>query len=279
VAASRPVRSEEPARGRIGSPRRRRVARRAEPRPAERMALSLAGIALVLGIWQLLSDRGTLNPLIWSSPSRIWNAFETMVSSGSLWPLLGESAKLFAVGLAVSISTGTLIGAALGWYATARAVFEPWMTMLYAMPALALVPLFEIAFGSGFETQVIVVWTVAVFPVLINVAAGVGTTDRDQLEVARSFLATNRDVLWGVAIPGALPYLIAGIQQALALSLVGVVVAEYFIGNNGLGGLILTQSEALQTPQAYVGVLLFAIAGVSLTALLRRCERWLVRWR
>jgi NitT/TauT family transport system permease protein len=259
--------------------RRRRVARRRELGRLERVVLSLTGIVLVLGLWQIFSDNGSLNPLIWSSPSRIWAAARMLFGQGTIWPLLGQSAKLFGIGLAVSVVSGVLLGAVLGWYAKARAVFEPWVTMLYAMPAVALVPLFVVAFGAGFETQVIVVWTVAVFPVLINVAAGVGSIDRDHLALARSFLATNRDVLRGVALPGAVPYLIAGIRQALSLSLVGVVVAEYFVGINGLGGLILSTSETLETAQAFVGVLIFAVAGLTLGALLRRLERLIVRWR
>ncbi len=220
-----------------------------------------------------------LDPLIWSSPSRIWHAFHEMVSDGSLGPLFLRSAGLFVVGFAVSVSTGLVIGTVLGWYAKTRAVVDPWVSMLYALPGLALVPLLVVAFGSDFRTQVIVVWTVAVFPVIINVSAGVNAIDRRHLEVARSFLATNRDVLWGVALPGAVPYVIAGVQQALSLSLIGVVVAEYFVGNDGLGGLILNSSSQLQTANAYVGTLIFAIAGLILTALLRKCERWVVKWR
>jgi ABC-type nitrate/sulfonate/bicarbonate transport system permease component len=260
-------------------PRRPRIAGRPDLSAGERTALSLSGIVVVLGLWQLLSWHGTLDPLIWSSPSRIWRAFREMASDGTLWPMFLLSAKLFAVAFAISVSSGLVIGAILGWYAKARAVIDPWISMLYAMPGLALVPLLVVAFGSTFRTQVIVVWTVAVFPVIINVSAGVYAIDRRHLELARSFLATNRDVLWGVALPGAVPYVIAGIQQTLTLSLIGVVVAEYFVGNDGLGGLILNSSEQLLTAQAYVGVFIFSLAGLALTALLRLCERRAVKWR
>jgi NitT/TauT family transport system permease protein len=257
----------------------RKVASRRKISRAERATLSLSGIGLVVGIWQLLNVQGVLDPLIWSSPSRIWSAFYAMVSDGSLGSLCLVSAKLFVAGFAVSVSTGLVIGTILGWYAKTRAVVDPWISMLYAMPGLALVPLLVVAFGSGFRTQVIVVWTVAVFPVIINVSAGVSAIDRRHLEVARSFLATNRDVLWGVALPGAVPFVIAGIQQALSLSLIGVVVAEYFAGNDGLGGLILNASSQLRTADAYVGIIIFAVAGLFFTALLRRCEGWAVKWR
>jgi NitT/TauT family transport system permease protein len=263
------------------SERRRRphIAQRPVVSSRQRLALSAGGLVAVLALWQLLSALGALDPLIWSSPSRIWKAFRSMVSDGSLWTPLRESAELFAVGLTVSVVTGLVIGSVLGWYAKARAVFDPWVTMLYAMPGMALVPLLVVAFGSGFRTEVIVVWTVAVFPMIINVATGVAAIDRDHLQVARSYLATDRDVLRSVALPGAVPYVLAGVQQALALTLVGVVVAEYFVANDGLGGLILNASTQLFTANAYVGMLIFSLAGLALTGLLRRLERWLVKWR
>jgi NitT/TauT family transport system permease protein len=256
-----------------------RIAQRPQVSRVQRAALGLAGFALVIGLWQWQSDSGGLNPLIWSSPSLIWKSFREMISDGTLWPLVVQSAKLFAAGFAVSAITGVVAGAMLGWYAKARAIFDPWVSMLYAMPGIALVPLMVVAFGSNFKTQVMVVWTVAVFPVIISVAAGVSAIDRRQLEVSRSFLATNNDVLWRVALPGSVPYLIAGIQQALSLSLIGVVVAEYFVGNDGLGGLILNSSERLDSAAAFVGVFIFAVAGIALTAILRWCEGKIVRWR
>jgi ABC-type nitrate/sulfonate/bicarbonate transport system permease component len=259
--------------------RRPHIAQRPTLLRRERVALGSGGIVAVLALWQLLSAAGVLDPLIWSSPSRIWTAFRSMVADGTLWTPLLDSTKLFAAGLTVSVVSGLVIGAVLGWYAKARAVFDPWVTMLYAMPGMALVPLLVVAFGSAFRTEVIVVWTVAVFPMIINVAAGVTAIEHDHLQVARTYLATDRDVLRSVALPGAIPYILAGVQQALGLALVGVVVAEYFVANDGLGGLILNSSTQLFTANAYVGMVIFSVAGLTLTALLRRCERWIVRWR
>jgi ABC-type nitrate/sulfonate/bicarbonate transport system permease component len=167
----------------------------------------------------------------------------------------------------------------LGWSAKAHAIFDPWVTMLYAMPGIALVPLILIAFGSAFRTEVIIVWTVAVWPMIINVAAGVRATDRDLLRLAHSYLSSGRKVIWQIALPGSIPYVLAGIQQAVALSLVGVVVAEYFVGNDGLGGLILRASQELLVAEAYVGMAIIAFAGLLFTALVRRAEKWVVKWR
>ena len=259
--------------------RRSRVVGRPELSRFERLLLSTGGIVLVLVLWQVLSATGKLDPLIWSSPEQIWNAFWDMTSDGTLGPLVLESAKLFVVSFAISIVSGILIGAIIGWYAVVRAVVDPWISLLYAMPAIALIPLLVVALGVSFETQVIVVWMVAVFPVIINVSAGVQAIDRRHLQLARSFLASNRNVLWGVAIPGAVPYMVAGIQQAIALSLIGVVGAEYFVGDSGLGGLVILASQTLQTAEAYVAVAIFAFAGLLSTGLMRYVERRVIRWK
>jgi ABC-type nitrate/sulfonate/bicarbonate transport system permease component len=255
------------------------IAERPQLSRATRIGLGFLGIVGVLVVWQLLSDNGTLDPLTYSSPSGIWEAFKKMLDEGRLAEPVLESAKLFGIGLLVSVITGLLIGAVLGWSAKVNAIFDPWVTMLYAMPGIALLPLLLIAFGSEFRTEVIVVWTIAVWPMIINVAAGVRSIDRDHLRLARSYLASGREVLWGIALPGSVPYVLAGIQQAVALSLVGVVIAEYWVGNNGLGGLILSASEQLLTAEAYVGMAIIAFAGLFFTSLVRRCERWLVKWR
>jgi NitT/TauT family transport system permease protein len=260
-------------------PRRPHLAERPELSRTARLGFGLLGIVGVLVIWQLLSDNGTLDPLTYSSPSAIWDAFKKMVDEGRLAEPVLVSAKLFGVGLLISVVTGLLIGALLGWSAKAHAIFDPWVTMLYAMPGIALVPLLLIAFGSEFRTEVIIVWTVAVWPMIINVAAGVRAVDRDHLRLARSYLAGGRQVIWAIALPGSVPYVLAGIQQTVGLSLVGLVVAEYFVGNDGLGGLILKASQELLTAEAYVGMAIIAFAGLFFTALVRRCEKWVVKWR
>jgi NitT/TauT family transport system permease protein len=230
-------------------------------------------------VWQLLSDHGVINPVIWSSPSRVWSAFFGLNRQGLLGPDCWQSLKLFLWGFTAAAVSGILLGVILGWYRRPRAVLDPWVSMLYAAPRVGLIPVIIAAAGIGMKSEIIVVWTVAVFPIIVNVAVGVDAIDRDYLRLARSFLATNRDVLRGIAIPGALPLIIAGLRQGLTAGLIGVVIAEYFIGNEGVGGLIITASGSGQTGEAFVGAFIFSLAAIVVTSLLRWFERRVSAWR
>lgn len=263
---------------RRGERRKRPVAERRRLRTKERVLIGAIAVAVILGLWELAADTRFLNPLIASSPSRIVSAWSTLVRTGQLGSASLESAKLFGVGFALSALTGVLAGLMLGWYRFVHAVFDPFVSVLYAAPRIALIPLITVWTGLGFTAQVVVVWLTAVFPIMINMAAGVEALDRDLLKVARSLGATSRQVLWTIALPGSLPYLLAGLRQGIALALIGVVVAEYFIGSNGLGGLIIAAGNDLNSGEAFVGVVIFSAAAIILTACLRALEKRLALW-
>ncbi len=258
---------------------RRKIADRREISRTERLIRGAIGIVVVLILWQLLSSNHVLNPVLWSSPSGVWASFLRLVSNGTLGSECLSSGQLFIVSFALSLAVGGVLGVILGWYVRWRAIIDPWVSMLYATPRIALIPLIIAIFGIGLKTQVITVMMLAVFPIIINVAAGVTAIDRDHLRVARSYLATNWDVLRGVALPGALPFIVAGVQQGLVMTLNGIVLAEYFVGNNGVGGLIINASQDLQTSDAFVGALVFALASLVLTALLRALDLKVAKWR
>ena len=262
-----------------GPPPRRKVAQRREISLSGRVIGAFLGIALLIGLWQLLSDTHAINPYIWSSPSAVWTAFIGLINHGELGPDCWESLQVFLWGYGIAIASGVLIGILTGWYRRAGALLDPWVAMLYAAPRVGIVPIIVAIAGLAEKSQIIVVWISAVFPIIINVAVGVDSVNRDYLRTAQSFLATNRDVLVGIAIPGSLPLLFAGLRQALVAALIGLVIAEYVLGNGGVGGLIVTASGAGQTAEAFVGALIFSIFAVAGTAFLHWLERRVSRWR
>jgi NitT/TauT family transport system permease protein len=111
------------------------------------------------------------------------------------------------------------------------------------------------------------------------VQAGVAAADRNLIQVARGYLGTDFDVLRTVALPGAVPHIISGVRQGIAQGLIGVVVAEYLIGSQGIGGLIVSAGQSLDDSSAFVGVIIMSLAAVILTMLLRWVERRLSYWR
>ena len=259
--------------------RRRRVADRRPVSRRARVILGVVGVVVLLLLWQGASSSGVINPLIGSSPIRVVKSFRDLVSNGLLWPAVLSTARLFAVGFGISIALGVVLGVFIGWYRRLDALLDPVLSVAYALPRLALIPLVVAWFGPNLTAQVVIVILMAFFPIMINVASGLSTVDEDHVRLARSFLATNRDVLFSIALPSAVPAIITGLRQGLNLALAGVVVAEYFVGATGVGGLIFTSGIALDTSEAFVGAFIFGFAALALTLLLQVVERRLGRWR
>lgn len=260
---------------------RRKVADdRSKPLPRRsRVVYGLVGIVGVLGIWQLLASTHTINSFISSSPIDIVKAGRDLFDSGVLGSTIWETAKVFGISFGLSLVIGIGFGIVIGWYRRFGALLDPIVSMLYAAPRVALLPLIVVWVGVGTESQIVTVLTIAVFPILINVQAGVSAVDRDLVQVARSYLGSNLDVLRTIALPGCIPHLVSGVRQGLAQALLGVVIAEYLIGSTGIGGLIVSAGQTLNFANAFVGVFVVSFAALALTMILRRLERRLDHWR
>jgi NitT/TauT family transport system permease protein len=244
-----------------------------------RFLYGVGGVVFAIALWQILSSTGAINTMIWSSPWKVLQAAGTLQDNGSLDTALAESGELFGVGFGIALVAGIIGGVIIGWYRRLGAILDPLVSIAYAAPRIALVPVIIVAAGIGFETQLITVVLTAVFPIMINVQAGVAAADRNLIQVARGYLGTNFDVLRTVALPGAVPHIISGVRQGIAQGLIGVVVAEYLIGSKGIGGLIVSAGQSLDDSSAFVGVIIMSLAAVILTMLLRWVERRLSYWR
>ena len=172
-----------------------------------------------------------------------------------------------------------MLGVVIGWYRRLAMVFEPFVNALYATPRVALVPLILIWFGIGMWSKVFIVFINAFFPVLINTIGGIRATDADLLRAARAFCASDWQIFKTVAIPGAVPFILTGVRQSVALGLIGVVVGEMFGGSQGIGYMVNYGGQTFQTDTVFLGVVIIALAGIVLTWLAERLEKRFSRWR
>ena len=160
-----------------------------------------------------------------------------------------------------------------------NAVLDPFVSALYATPRIALLPLVMIWFGIGLMSKVAIVFLGAVFPILVNTITGVRTIDADFIKVARSFGSNDRQLFLKVALPSSVPLLLAGLRLGLGHGLIGIVVGEMFGATEGLGFLISVAGARFQTDKVMVGIIIIAVAGMTMTAILRAIERRFERWR
>jgi len=264
----------------VGITKRRVAEDRSKPLSRRsRFIYGAAAIVVVLGLWQLLSSTHAVNTLLVSSPADIVKAAVDLNDSGVLGSAVWQTTKVFFISFGLSLVVGIGLGIMIGWYRRLGALLDPIVSMLYAAPRVALLPLIVAWTGIGDEAQIVTVLTIAVFPILVNVQAGVSTVDRNLVQVARTYLGSNFDVLRTIALPACIPHLVSGVRQGLAQALLGVVIAEYLIGSTGIGGLIVSAGQTLNFSNAFVGVFVVSFAALLLTSALRRVERRLDHWR
>jgi NitT/TauT family transport system permease protein len=237
-------------------------------------------ISVVSGLllWELLSRFVVANPLFLAAPTQILAAIFALAESGELWRHLGISSIEFALGYVFASVLGILAGLAMANSVLAKQAMSPWISGLYATPTIALAPLFILWFGIGIWSKVLIVVLLVFFPVAINTEAGLRTTSERLVEMLRSFGATPRQIFIKVALPSAMPFILAGLKLGIGRGLIGVVVAELFGSRAGLGRLISAAADSFNMPELFAGVVILAIAGILMTAGFSRLEAKLVPW-
>lgn len=249
---------------------------RANGRP---LGLGILSFAVLAGLWQLLSDTGVINPFLVSSPSSVASALGSQANSGILWRNLGVSIEELAVGLGLSIVIGIPVGTAMGWYRRVDYSLDPFVWLGYSAPLIALYPVFIIIFGLGTSTVIVITFLLAVFPLVVNTARGVKDVDPKLLQAARSFCASDPQIFRKIALPSAVPLIMAGLRLAVGRALIGVVIGELFGGNAGLGYSISYYGGLLKTTNMLASVVVIGLLGVVLTQLAGLVERRLQSWR
>ena len=259
-----------------------RVVTSAFKQRVESMALGTAVIVLLLIIWELLPyfvpmKQGTR--LFFTVPSRILATLWQMFASGSIWAPLGVSAAAFAIGLALAIAAGLPLGILLGRSNTLNAMFDPFITAFNATPRLVFLPLLMLWLGIGVWSKVAIVFLGALFPLLINTHEGVRNADKLLINVVRSFGAKEWDVARLVVIPNSLPFIVVGLRLAVGRAILGVVVAEFFGAQDGLGVLMVRAASSFNVDVVFAGLIIFAALSLIMTGLVKLVEERMNRWR
>jgi len=238
------------------------------------------GVLIVIGIWQAIwSYTDWISPLFFSGPSAIAKQFWISLTQGNLLADLAFSGKNFAIGFAIALVSGVVLGVIVGWYRRIRLIADPFLNALYAAPRIAMMPLIIIWFGIGMWSKVFIVFLSAFFPILVNTVAGIRNIDRDLLRAARAFCASDWQIFKTLAIPGSVPFILTGVRQGVAVGLIGVVVGEMLGSSEGIGFMVAYGGQTFQTDTLFVGFVIIAFAGILLTSIAERLERRFSRWR
>jgi ABC-type nitrate/sulfonate/bicarbonate transport system permease component len=241
-------------------------------------ARGLLSLLIVALVWEAAGRSGRW-PLIIAPLSDILAKFVQLAATGELQRHILVSLNEFIVGFAVAAVFGVGLGIAIASSDTVRDVVDPWVSAVYATPTVALAPLFIFIFGIDAPSKMAVVFLLAVFPIVINTATGIRSTEQIYIDAARSFSANRRQIFTKVLIPSSLPFIVAGLRLGIGRGLVGVVVGEFIGARAGLGYLIFRSSQAFEIDAMWAGVFLLAGTGVLAVILLQKVERRMAPWR
>ena len=248
----------------------------------EPLLLGSGSIVLLLLLWQSLPYVITISPgmqLFFTTPSRIAVTLWGMFASGEIWEPLRVSASAFAIGLAMAVAVGLPLGVMLGRSRTLNAMLDPFITAFNATPRLVFLPLLLLWLGLGLWSKVVIVFIGALFPILINTYEGVRNSDKPLINVVRSFGAGEWDIARLVVVPNALPYIVAGLRLAIGRAVLGVVVAEFFGSEEGLGVIMVRAASSYHVDIVFAGVIVFAALSLAMTSAVQMMEQRLGRWR
>ncbi len=236
-----------------------------------------ASVLTFLVIWEFYGRR--TDPLLFTYPTAIAEAFGQLLRSGELIRQLVVSLDALAAGFGASLFLGVALGLAMGRSRIAEAFFEPHVNALYATPQVALTPLLMMWLGLGFTVKVAVVFLFAFFPVLINTASGARNVSASMIEVGQAYLASRRQIMFKVVLPAALPFIMAGVRIAVGRAVVGMIIAELFTAITGLGAMLALYGNIFETAKMFVVIIVLAVLGVTLIHAAQMLERRMARWK
>jgi len=232
------------------------------------------GLVVWEGAVRVFDIKGFLLP----KPSDIALAYETEGAfiSGAAWVTLQEAVGGFVVGA----SMGFLIALATARWKAVQEGALPLAIAVNSAPIVALAPIFNAWFGSTNPLSKMAVVSVMVFfPVMINMTRGLRLVDPNELELMRSYAASDRAILRKVRLPNALPFLFTGLKIGAVLSLIGAIVAEYFGGPvKALGVYILQQSAGTRLAEAWAGIIIGTLMGIAFYLVIVIAERLAMPW-
>jgi ABC-type nitrate/sulfonate/bicarbonate transport system permease component len=246
-------------------------------RAARLLVRSLSLFTIVL-LWQATAWTGLFNTALFPPPMEVAQAFVEMVARGELWPDLTASCRRALLGYIAGCSIGIVLGTITGRIVLLDRLMGPVMNVLRAFPSVAIVPLAITWFGlSELSKYFLVAWGV-LFPVWVTTHAGMSQVDRTYLWAAQSLGANNRQLIWEVLLPAALPHTLAGMRAAIGLCFICVFVAEMAGAYEGIGFRISTSYLIFRTDKMLASLIVLGILGACADLIFQRACSWLFPW-
>jgi NitT/TauT family transport system permease protein len=247
-------------------------------RPLGMALIRTAMLVVLLVGWEWAS--GNVIPKFWiSSPSAIAAALGRWIADYSLFGHVAATLTEMALGYVIGAALGIATGLCLGFLPRLERITAPLVAALYALPKIALAPLFVILFGIGLESKIVLVASTIFFLLLYNTLDGVRDIDRDLVQALEVMGATRGEITRKALIPATMPWIFTGLRIAVRYAFTAAILGELMASNEGIGYLIEASAGDYNTAGVYAAVFVLVAFSVLFTELLTRTEASSLRWR
>jgi taurine transport system permease protein len=245
--------------------------------------LSVASVTVMLFIWWLVTTLGLVKPLFVPAPQAVLAKFvsiwrEGFTNTPFMDHILISTVRVFGAFLLACL-IGLPLGLAMGMNPVIRGIFDPPIEFYRPIPPLAYLPLMIIWFGIGETSKVLLIFLSVFAPVVLGARSGVKSAAIEQIHAAYSFGATRWQVMRHVILPSAMPEILTAMRVGIGFGWTTLVAAEMVAATKGLGYMVLSASQFLQTSVVIMGIFVIATIAFSFDLLMRFLERRLVPWK
>lgn len=240
-------------------------------------ALRIGVLVVVLVLWQLAADRW-IDSTFTSKPTDIVRRLAEWSGDGTLWTNTWITVQEIVYGFLLGAAAGAIAGFVLASLNVVYRVLDPFVLALYAIPKVALAPLFIVWFGIGMHMKVLLAAVTVFFLVFLNTAAGVREVDRGLVDAVRLMGGGRWDIARKVVLPASMTGVLTGLKVAIPYALIGAVIGELVASNRGLGYLINDAASQFDTAGVFATLVVLsvvaAILNVFVSLIGRRVNRW-----
>ncbi|MFQ8900524.1 MAG: ABC transporter permease [[Clostridium] scindens] len=236
-------------------------------------------LAVFIAAWQVLADRGMINPLFFSSPKQVLADMAEMFSTGYIMPHIGITLYAAFLGLFYGIVLGTAIALIVGNNRVLAHILEPIFVGIHGLPLLALGPLFVVWFGIGIKSKIFMATISVFFLVFFNIYAGFKDVDIQLIQTLKLMRASKDQAMTKVILPSCIPWLIASLKAGVGAAVLGAIVGEYLGATAGLGWVIQSAGGYYNITRVIACVIVLMVIMFILNAIVSWIDRKALKWR
>jgi NitT/TauT family transport system permease protein len=239
----------------------------------------LALLALVMAAWEFLPRSGIVNPLLLPPLSLVLQTLVDLLGRPAVHEAVVVTAAEVIVAFIIAVPLGAAAGIAIAENEYLGEIFKPVLFYVFSIPKSIFLPMFILMLGIGFQQKVAYAAFTTAFVVLMSATAAVESVRQDHIMVARSYGATQMQILLRVYVPSMMPVLLETLRISMIFNFTGVMIAEMYASRTGIGHLISNWGENFQMPQLFAGVILLAAVAIAFNEAVRALEARCSTWR